>query len=94
MVEAVIVVVVSSVIYGLVHYWAKHKKDDPEAFEPRKFVRALIIGLVVGVVAWQMGMEVTFANFESIATAIGAVGVADQLVKIIWRYYQESRGFR
>lgn len=91
MVETAITVIAASIIYALVHYWAKRKRAAPEKFEPKKFARAVIIGVVVGATAWQMGTEVTFSNFESVASAIGAVGVADQLVKVIWRYAQQLR---
>lgn len=81
----VLVYVAGAIVYGLASYFAKRTKPEGEPFDPRKLLRTVIIGIIVGVVAAQEGIALDPGNFWQIATAIGAPAIAERIVQIIYR---------
>lgn len=74
--------------YALASYGSKCADPDAEPFQPRKFLRAVIIG----VYAWSAGIDLSPAKVSNIAFSTGIVVVADQLAKLAWRVYQHRTG--
>lgn len=87
----ILVAVVGAMVYSLSTYFSQRVGDDPESFDPRKFVRAVIIGLVVGVYAAVRGLELDMASYRNLSEAAGVTVVADQLTKLVWRSYKRWR---
>ncbi len=74
---------------ALTMYASKSKLIDPnqgQAFEGRKMVRTLVVGVIIGIVAYFQGFEITEANFEMYSTTNALVIVgADLATKFIWK---------
>lgn len=83
--ETLHVYVLGAVAYSLATYASKRTKPEGEPLAPKKLVRAVVVGLIVGVVAASQGIELTLTNFPDVAAASGAVVIADQVVKGLWR---------
>lgn len=80
-----------AIVYSLSTFFSKRAGKDPEKFNYRKFLRAIVIGVVVGVVALSQGVELTPSSFEQLAGSSGVVAVADQITKLLWRLVQRVR---
>lgn len=81
-----------AVAYALVSYGSKRARPEGEEFEPRKFLRAVIIGLLVGLYAFSAGIDLSPAKIDNVAFSTGIVVIADQLSKLAWRLYQNATG--
>lgn len=84
------VFVVGAIVYGLVSYFTKRTKPDGEPFDVRKILRTVIIGVIVGLFAWQQGIALDLGNFWQLATAIGAPALAERIVQIIYRILRNN----
>ena len=71
-------------LLSVVTYLTKMQKG--EGFDAYKFLRTLVIGAVIGGVAWQQHIQITGENWESYITAnAGVIAFIDQGFKLIWR---------
>lgn len=85
--QTIIVCVVGAMLYSFVTYWSQRMdEDDPELFQPQKLIRTVIVGLIVGVYAYSRGLDLELSNFRALAEASGAVVIAEQASKGIWRF--------
>lgn len=84
-----VVYVLGAVVYSLVSYFSKRTKPGGEEFDFRLFLRTVIVGVIVGAVAWQQGLVVDLGNFWQLASAIGAPALAERIVQIIYRLLRE-----
>jgi RsiW-degrading membrane proteinase PrsW (M82 family) len=80
-----LVFIMGAIVYGLVSYFTKRTRPDGEPFKPRKLLRTIIIGVVVGLFAWQQGVALDLANFWELATAIGAPAIAERILQLVYR---------
>lgn len=71
-----------AVVYALAAYSSKWLKDG-DTFQPRKFLRTVIVGLIVGVVAAQTGQSLSIGTVPELASAVGAVHVAELVVNAV-----------
>jgi len=76
-------------VYGFTVYVSKHAKgqisgEGGPGFQPRKLVRTVVVGVVVGVYAAMNG-DVSAAGVNNVLPL--AVPVADQVVKVLWTYF-------
>lgn len=83
-VMTVFVFIAGAVVYSLATYLSKRAGTD-EPFQPRKFIRTLVLGVIVGLYAYQRGIDMSLSEFESVAQASGATVLADQVTKLLWR---------
>ena len=90
------VAIIMALVVSLSIYAAKLPKG--EIFQPYKLVRTLIVGAVLGVVAYFSGFALTTENWETYLLAnAGIIGFVDQLVKLGWRlqpWFKEDEGQR
>lgn len=91
MLSTIVTSVAWAVVLSLVSYSSEWLGPDRESFKPRKLLRTVIIGLVVGVAAVQMGVQLSLTNFGDIVAAVGATGLADQITKAVWRGLRRLR---
>lgn len=76
-------------LLSIVTYMTKMQKG--EGFDAFKFIRTLVIGLVIGGIAWQQNVQVTGDNWESYITAnAGVIAFIDQGIKFIWRLVSDK----
>ena len=79
-----VISVLTAVFIGLLTYFAKLKNG--EQFDSFKLARTVIIGIVIGVVAFLSQYELTMENYQSYIMAnMGLVTMIDQGLKLIWR---------
>jgi len=71
--------VFGGVVWNLAGYFRKPR----EKYEPEKLLRSALIGAVVGVVAMYKGLS--FQNAYDFATAIGLIGLVENIGKAIYR---------
>lgn len=68
------------------------KAQKGEGFDAYKALRTLIIGAVIGGIAWQQGITITPENWEPYLTAnIGVIAMIDQGFKFIWRLVSSGK---
>ena len=72
-------------------YFAISKINKGEAFEKVKFIKTVIIGCVVGLVAHFTGHELTQANYQGYLSMNGIVVVAVDNLWSIGKNYFENR---
>jgi uncharacterized membrane protein len=80
-IQTVVTTIVTSIMYAIAAY--SHKWQKEETFSPRKVLRTVIVGLLVGLAAVAYGLEVTPDSVVTIAQSFGLVAVADHLSKTI-----------
>ncbi len=67
-------------------FYLKAVQSGAESFSVEKFVRGLLIGLIVGAVSAFSGVPVTEQNYDIQVMAYGFVTVlVDQIIKLLWR---------
>jgi len=67
------------------------KLQGGQAFDPQKFIRTLIVGLIVGVSAKGSGIDITTENWpELLAASSGIIAVSDQLLKILMFWLKKA----
>lgn len=65
-------------------YLGKWKKG--ESFQPYKLIRTLVVGTVIGLIAYKQGYTLTAENYIGyVGNNASAVFIADQAVKIVYR---------
>ena len=84
----VIMYAIIAAAYGMIVYMSKHSNslingNGPLKFEPKKLLRTVIVGAVVGWYAASHGVT-SMAGVKNILPI--AIPVADQLVKVVWGY--------
>lgn len=80
-----------AVVIALSTFVTKFQKG--EAFQPRKLIRTLLVGVVIGIIAHLKGVTITADNYEAYLLAnAGIIGVADQAVKFFYRLIVKSDG--
>lgn len=87
-------IVIMAIVYSLAFYLNKHKKS--EEFDPWKFLRTVIIGLIVGVLSPMLGYKVSFANINDLWSiqlwgSMTPVIIADQIIIYIQKFIKEYR---
>lgn len=93
MLEAIIRGAISGAAYGLWKYYNKLQKAKDEGrgyqmdFQKGKFVKTLLIGVVVGGVASYTGISVEIA-FGNELLYFGAVVVVEEAIKTVRRFLQ------
>ena len=76
---------------SLIIYFKKMTKEDGEAYDYKKLIRTLTIGLILGIVSYQGGFDLTEANWETYTTAnAGVIVIADQVLAGIWRFFKNK----
>jgi hypothetical protein len=86
MIESLISSVGAAIGYTVIAY--SSKVQNGESWQWRKALRTLVIGIVVGLVAYSQGISVTTANWETMLAAnAGVIAVIDKVfttvVKIV-----------
>lgn len=80
----IVVAIGMALIVSLSVYAAKMPKG--EVFQPYKLARTLIVGAVLGLLAYYKGYTLTVDNWEAYLLAnAGIIGFVDQIVKLGWR---------
>lgn len=84
--------VLAGVAWGITGFIAeKSKKGSDEGFEPWKFGRAILSGVVVGGFIGASGSELSPANFESYAVAYPVTAVIDVAIKFLERLLKRAK---
>ena len=77
-IQMILMAVGGAVLLSLVTFMNKFNKG--EKFELSKFIRTIIIGVVIGGIAGFQGMTITADNWQAlVAGNAGAVAVIDQI---------------
>ena len=77
-IQMILMAVGGAVLLSLVTFMNKFNKG--EKFELPKFIRTIIIGVVIGSIAGFQGMTITADNWQAlVAGNAGAVAVIDQI---------------
>lgn len=79
-----------AVAYSLLAYSSKWLKDG-DTFLPKKFLRTVVIGLIVGVVAAETGTALSLGTVEQLSSAVGAVHLSEIIVNALWGSYVRFR---
>lgn len=67
-------------------FYLKAVQSGAESFSLEKFVRGLLIGLLVGATSVFAGIPITEQNYDIQVMAYGfATVLIDQLMKLLWR---------
>jgi uncharacterized membrane protein len=84
---ALITPIIAAVAYSLIIYAKKHTNpNNPQEFEPIKFISTAVLGTVLGVVSVYMQIPITQANFEQMFLLYGgSVILIESILKSIWR---------
>lgn len=91
-VESAVVLFVAAIAYSIVVWLPKRiRPGDPETFDVRKFLKALIVGVVVAAYAYSTGVELSLTSFPDLVTASGATLVAERVVTFIFRALKQAR---
>jgi len=90
MIHTSVVYAVLAFLYGFVVYVSKHANGQLDgsggpALEPRKLLRTVIVGVVVGVYAAIHG-TMSVAGVNNVLPL--AIPIADQIVKVLWSYFK------
>lgn len=73
-----------AILISVLTYITKVQKG--ESFDAYKVLRTLVIGLVIGGIAYYKGFTITPENWEAYLTSnMGIVAVLDQGWKMVWR---------
>lgn len=80
--------IIAAVVYSLYTYSGKYLTDN-DTFLFRKFLRTVLVGVIVGVVAVYTGHELSLGTFEALAASVGAIHIADVAVKVFWEWLVE-----
>jgi len=81
--------ILAAVVYAASMYLKKNLSDNPQSFDPLKFLSTVIVGAIVGIVMCQSGTQVTEQDFETqLATYAGLVAVVENVLKILYRYFK------
>lgn len=81
-------IIVSALTAGLVYALTGYFKSAGEAWDSLKFIRTVIIGVIVGVVILGFDMEVSEAH--AFIIGLGVVPIIDNILKAILRFYRNS----
>jgi uncharacterized membrane protein len=75
---------IAGIIYALIGYF--RLKDENEPFNGQKFMRAILIGAIVGIIAFLYGIPLDSAQntTTSLITMFGASFAIDQLAAELW----------
>ena len=85
---AFIIPVFTAIALGIATYLTKLQKG--ETFDPKKLLRTVVIGVVVGVVSAYKGVEVTADTYQAIVAAnAGIIAFLDQGFKVIVRLFRK-----
>jgi hypothetical protein len=84
--QEIIIAMVAAISYAGSNFFSKKPKG--EVFQPRKLVRALVIGAVLGIVASIRSVELdTVEAYAAYSFAnAGIIAVADQVIKGGYRF--------
>lgn len=85
MVETILAYLISALVYSLVFYMSKRTKAGGETWDEQKFIRTFVLGMLLGFVAYLMGIEISVTNYEMIILNTGIVGLSEQIIKAIYR---------
>ncbi len=84
---------IMAIIYGAVAgagyaliFFAKAVQAGAESFDIMKFLRALVIGAIIGGITGFTGVPLTEQTYETQVLAYGFVTViVDKIIKLLWR---------
>lgn len=65
-----------AVAYSLVAYSSKWLKNG-DTFLPRKFIRTVVVGAIVGAVAAETGAALSIGTVPQLASAVGAIHLSE-----------------
>lgn len=85
---SVLATVAASIVYALLTYSSKYVKNGEEIVWP-KLGRTVLVGVVVGVAAATTGQELSLANYETMAAAVGAVHIAERLWVVLTEPFRD-----
>jgi len=75
--------VLIAVVYSLTAYSGKWLKNG-EVFKEKKFIRTVVVGVIVGMVAAETGAKLSVGTVPQMATSVGAIHVAEVIADAIW----------
>lgn len=79
----VVQVIAGGATYGISVYLGIR---DREKFDPINFGTTILLSIVVGVVFWQLGIDLNYDNFVFIfVTYAGVIVVIESMIKALWR---------
>lgn len=87
--------VTASIVYMLGFWLPKQIKEKyPQEINPKKIVRTVIWGVLVGAFVWYGGYEVSMTGIEGVAGKITGYGVlviiVDKATLFVWRVLKRS----
>lgn len=85
MIETILVYILAALVYSFVFYASKSTKHGGESWDEMKFIRTLTLGILLGFVAYLIGIEISVTSYQMIILNTGIVGLVDQIVKGIRR---------
>ena len=71
-----------AVVYSLTAYSGKWLKNG-EVFKEQKFIRTVVVGVIVGAVAAQTGAKLSVGTVPQMATSVGAIHAAEVITDAI-----------
>lgn len=78
-----------AILLSLVTYMSK--MQGGEAFDAYKALRTLLIGVVIGGIAYAKDYHINMENWESyLAANVGIIAMLDQGLKFIWRLFDNK----
>ena len=83
--QAVVLSIIAGILWAALGYWKARQKG--EEFSGPKFIRALIIGGIVGLISgWQgWSFEISQVVLTQLIGAFGATGLIDLIAAEIWK---------
>lgn len=86
--NGIVYYILAAISWAFIVFAMKRLKNPEEQFVPKKFGRTLVIGIVVGTVAWYRGLPLQSQTaFEQLANSTIVIAVVDQVWKGIWGFY-------
>jgi hypothetical protein len=79
-------IVLSTIIAGLIYALSGYFKSTDEAWDSVKFIRTVIIGVIVGIAMLVLDMDVSEAH--AFIIGLGIVPLIDNAIKAILREYR------
>lgn len=93
--NALIYAVLASIVYMFAYWLPKRiKESDEQKIAPKKVIRTVIWGILVGAVAWYMGVEPTLTGIQGVTGMVMGysvlVGIVDKATLFVYRVYERS----
>ena len=85
--EAIALSVLAAILYSLTMYFKKHvNPDNPQSFDPAKFITTLIWGAIIGAYLAYTGNPVTEQSIQAqMALYAGFIAITENIIKGIIR---------